>query len=74
MMVVWVVCLVSGAIVTVTDCEEIGKALVVVTITVRSHRLAVRPEVCASGYRDTAAAQRERLRYVLLAQQTHNCV
>ena len=31
------------------DCEESGKALAVVTITIRPHRLVVRPEVCASG-------------------------
>ena len=31
------------------DCEERGKAFVVVTVTIRSHRLVVRPEVCASG-------------------------
>ena len=31
------------------DCEESGKALVFVTITIRSHRHVVRPEVCTSG-------------------------
>ena len=31
------------------DCHESGKALVVATITIRSHRHVVRPEVCASG-------------------------
>ena len=38
------------------DCKENNKARVVVTITIRSHRLAVMPEVCANGWRDTAAA------------------
>ena len=31
------------------DCEETGKALVVVTIIIRSHRLVVGPEACASA-------------------------
>ena len=31
------------------DREESGKALVVVIITIRSHRHVVRPEVCAGG-------------------------
>ena len=31
------------------DCEENGKALVVATITIRSHPLVVRPEMCTSG-------------------------
>ena len=31
------------------DCDESGKALVFVTITIRSHGHVVRPEVCTSG-------------------------
>ena len=31
------------------DCEKSGRALVVVTITIRCHRFVVRPEVCARG-------------------------
>ena len=40
------------------DFDESGKALAKGTITIRPHRLAVMPEVYASGSRDTAAAAR----------------
>ena len=43
----------------ICDCEENGKTVVVAPITARSHRLVVMPEVCASGWRDTAATARD---------------
>ena len=46
--VVVIVCLWVGECCN-RDCDIRGKALVFVTITIRSHRQVMRPEVCASG-------------------------